>query len=85
MYKYRFINFIKRSKSNDITDWTKSIVTLLPKLSDNEETLKESTKLTQHFKIIKDFYDATFYDAFIKFKSSELQSFYEAVHIYEVL
>jgi hypothetical protein len=47
------LNGIIRSKSNDITDWTKRLVTFLPNLSDNKEELKKNAKLIEHFRIIK--------------------------------
>jgi hypothetical protein len=47
------MNGIVRTKSNDLTDWTKKLVAFLPSLNDATESMEQRNRLIDHFKIIK--------------------------------
>jgi len=47
------MNGIVRTKSNDLTDWTKKLIAFLPNINDATESMEQRNQLIDHFKIIK--------------------------------
>lgn len=77
----RNVEVVERSGPDELAKWTETVLKFLPGVDDTPEGAEGTGKLTEHFDIVKKFYTSA---KNAGFDSSELDTFFNSLQIYEV-